>query len=70
MYVHQVAQTTQADASSRWREAVRERWRVTLLSAWERDSAQNVDATEEKPQAFVFLRPKVCLSRNPLRCKS
>lgn len=69
MYVHQAAQTTQAETSDRWREAVRERWRVTLLSAWERDAGAANGMVASHGQKVIFLRPKTRLNRNQPSCK-
>lgn len=69
MHIHQVVQATQAKTSDRWREAVRERWRVTLLSAWERDALVEDGTARACSPQVVFLRQKPRMLRNSAACK-
>ncbi|MFH7810748.1 MULTISPECIES: hypothetical protein [Acetobacter] len=64
MHLHQVVQTTQVKTSDRWREAVRERWRITLLSAWERDALVEGSTVRACSPQVVFLRQKPRMLRN------
>lgn len=69
MCVHQAVPTTQAGTTDRWREAVRERWRITLLSAWERDRVAVDGAVTACSRKVAFLRQKVRLTRANAGCK-
>ncbi|MDE7548591.1 hypothetical protein PY793_11430 [Acetobacter fabarum] len=69
MHIHQVVQTTQAKTSDRWREAVRERWRITLLSAWERDALVEEGGVRTCTPQVAFLRQKPRMLRNTATCK-
>lgn len=64
MSVHQVVSTAQAQTPDRSRETIRERWRMTLLSARERDEcAENAMlAACAKKAAFVRQKPRMLRS--------
>ena len=64
MSVHQVVSTAQAQTPDRSRETIRERWRMTLLSARERDEcAENAMLVACANKAsFVRLKPRMLRS--------
>ncbi len=63
MHVQHTVPTAQAETSDRWREAVRERWRTTLLSAWARDTAVADGAVTACSTRIAFLRQKPRMAR-------
>ncbi|WP_338333539.1 hypothetical protein [Acetobacter sp. LMG 32666] len=69
MYGHQAVQTAQAETANRWREAVRERWRITLLSAWERETLMADGKAPLHIQKTVFLKQKARMTRCNAGCK-
>ena len=69
MYGHQAVQTAQAETSNRWREAVRQRWRITLPSAWEREALIVEGAVTSRPPKVAFLKQKARMTRNNVSCK-
>lgn len=69
MNVHQIVRIAQAKTSDHWREAVRERWRTTLLSAWERDATSAEGGLTACSKKGAFLRQKPRMNRNLALCK-
>lgn len=69
MNVHQRVQAAPVETSERWREAIRERWRVTLLSAWERDRPTTEGHDAACSKKIAFMRQKARLSRGNTGCK-
>ena len=69
MSVHQVVPTAQAQTPDRWREAIRERWRMTLLSAWERDENAEGAVLVACARKVAFVRQKPRRLRNNAGCE-
>lgn len=69
MCVHQAVPAVQSETPERWREAIRERWRMTLLSAWEQDGSAENGVVAACARKAVFVRQKPRMLRGNTRCK-
>ena len=68
MSAHQVVPTVQSETPNRWREAIRERWRMTLLSAWTRDGGTEDAVVAACSRKVVFARQKNRRLRSNMGC--